>query len=151
MEEEPFLLPVGSIIREPVGGTYVVEALLGKGGFGAVYLVREQHGKQRVFALKEETTPNRYRRASFSAEADILRRLQHPALPQVYRVFEDGQQQRGYMLMEYIEGQNLDVLWREQPGRHFSLPRVLELLEPIVDALMYLHRQTPPIVHRDIK
>ena len=151
MEEEPLLLPPGSIIREPAGGTYVVEALLGKGGFGAVYLVREQHGQRQQFALKEEITPNRYHRASFSVEADILRRLQHPALPRVYRVFEDRQHQRGYMLMEYIAGQNLDILWREQPEQHFSLPQVLELLAPIVDALIFLHQQDPPIVHRDIK
>ena len=151
MEEDSVFLPPGSIIREPVGGTYVVEALLGQGGFGAVYLVREQHGKQDVFALKAERTPTRFHRASLSVEADILRRLQHPALPYVYRVFEDGQQQRSYMLMEYIAGKNLDALRREQPEERFPLLRVLDILGPVVDALIYLHHQDPPVIHRDIK
>ena len=151
MDEEPLLLPIGSIIRDPVGGTYVVEALLGQGGFGAVYLVRERHTKQQVFALKEEINPDRYRRASLTVEADILRRLQHSALPRVYHVFEDIQRQRSYMLMEYIAGQTLDTLRRAQPEQRFPLPLALELLEHIVDALIYLHRQEPPIVHRDVK
>jgi eukaryotic-like serine/threonine-protein kinase len=149
-EEEQFLLPIGSIIRDPLGDAYVVEAWLGQGGFGAVYLVREQHGQQ-VFALKEEIHPNRFRRARFTVEADILRRLEHPALPRVYRVFEDVQRQRSYMRMEYIAGRNLDALRREQPEKRFSVSRTFELLEPIVDALIYLHQQNPPIVHRDVK
>jgi serine/threonine protein kinase len=151
MDEEPFLLSKGSIIRDPVGSTYVVEALLGQGGFGAVYLVREQHDKQRVFALKEEIHTNRYRRASFTVEADILSRLRHSALPRVYHVFEDVQRLRSYMLMEYIDGQNLDALRREQPEKRFPLPLALKHLAPIVEALIYLHQQDPPIVHRDIK
>lgn len=150
-EEEQFLLPPGSIIRDPLGDAYVVEAWLGQGGFGAVYLVREQHGQQRMFALKEEIHPNRFRRARFTVEADILRRLEHPALPRVYRVFEDAQRQRSYMRMEYIAGQTLDALRREQPEKRFALPQALELLTPIVDALTYLHNQDPPIVHRDVK
>lgn len=149
-EEEQFLLPIGSIIRDPLGDAYVIEAWLGQGGFGAVYLVREQHGQQ-VFALKEEIHPNRFRRARFTVEADILRRLEHPALPRVYRVFEDAQRQRSYMRMEYIEGQNLDALRRDQPEKRFSVHQTLELLAPIVDALIYLHHQNPPIVHRDVK
>ena len=55
------------------------------------------------------------------------------------------------MLMDYIEGLNLDILRVEQPERRFSLPLVLAIMKPIVDALIYLHSQNPPIVHRDIK
>ncbi len=150
-EEQQFLLSIGSIVRDPGGDTYVVEALLGQGGFGAVYLVRERHNTHQVFALKEEISANRYRRASFSVEADILRRLDHPALPRVYRVFEDVQRQRSYMLMEYIAGLNLDALRRLQPEQRFPLRQMFDLLAPIVDALNYLHQQNPPIVHRDIK
>ena len=36
-------------------------------------------------------------------------------------------------------------------GRCFPLSQVLVLMEPIVDALKYLHAQDPPIVHRDVK
>ncbi len=55
------------------------------------------------------------------------------------------------MLMDYVQGKNLETLLQEQPEKRFSLPLVLTLMVPIVDALIYLHHQNPPIVHRDIK
>src|SRR5437588_10507960 len=55
------------------------------------------------------------------------------------------------MLMDYIEGRDLEALRNEQPDELISLPLVLTLMAPIVDALVYLHHQDPPIVHRDIK
>jgi serine/threonine protein kinase len=55
------------------------------------------------------------------------------------------------MLMDYIQGRNLNDLRKEQPQQRFTLPVAMALLAPIVDALIYLHRQDPPIVHRDIK
>src|SRR5258708_8562221 len=55
------------------------------------------------------------------------------------------------MLMDYIQGRDLEALLKEQPERCFSLPLVMAIMTPIVDALIYLHGQDPPIVHRDIK
>ena len=129
----------------------MVERLLGKGGFGAVYLVRDRHVRQRLFALKEVIDPSRRDRERFIFEAEVLKRLNHRALPHVYQVFEHEKFRRVYMLMDYIEGRDLEVLLAEQPGQRFSLPLALALMTPIVDALIYLHSQNPPIVHRDIK
>ncbi|HKV58867.1 MAG TPA: serine/threonine-protein kinase, partial [Ktedonobacteraceae bacterium] len=84
-------------------------------------------------------------------EAEVLKRLHHRALPRVHRVFENANLKRVYLLMDYIEGRNLENLQKEQPGGYFSLPVVRGLMAPIVDALIYLHTQVPPIVHRDIK
>jgi serine/threonine protein kinase len=55
------------------------------------------------------------------------------------------------MLLEYIAGPTLEVLRRNQPERRFPWPKALLLMTPIVEALIYLHHQDPPIVHRDIK
>jgi serine/threonine protein kinase len=151
MEEEEPLLGRGSVIRDQVGGSYVIERVLGKGGMSVVYLVRAQDNKGGVFALKEEINPDGYRRAGFTFEANLLRRLRHRALPRVYQVFEDVPRHRLYMLMQYVDGQNLDALRREQPERRFPLSLALEVLEPVVDALIYLHQQKPPIVHLDVK
>src|SRR5438876_1388525 len=144
-------LPVGATIQHPDGERYVIESLLGKGGFGAVYLVRDRHIKERLFALKEIIDPNERDRERFIFEAEVLKRLNHSALPHVYKVFEYEKLKRVYMLMDYIEGRNLDTLLGEQPERCFSLPLVLAIMQPIVDGLIYLHGQNPPIVHRDIK
>ena len=140
-------LPVGSI----VGGRYQVEKLLGKGGFGAVYLVRDQRVQQNLFALKEVIDPNIQERKRFVFEADLLRRLDHPALPRVYHVFEDDKNERAYMLMDYVEGSNLEVLRRQQSNKRFSVQQVLSIIAPIMNAVSYLHNQKLPIIHRDIK
>ncbi len=151
MLQEQMVLPVGATIQHSDGERYIIESLLGKGGFGAVYLVRDRHVKEQQFALKEVIDPNSQDRERFIFEAEVLKRLNHRALPHVYKVFEYEKLKRVYMLMDYIEGQNLDILRVEQPDRRFSLPLVLAIMKPIVDALIYLHSQNPPIVHRDIK
>ena len=140
-------LPFGTVLQ----GRYVVENLLGKGGFGAVYLVRDQKVRGNRFALKEVIDQGEQDRKPFIQEGDLLKRLDHPALPRVYRVFEDSEHGRAYILMDYVEGSNLEILRKQQPGERFSLPQVLAIMAPIVDAVTYLHHQQPPIIHRDIK
>src|SRR5438270_1654840 len=151
MQQEQITLPVGATIRSPYGDRYLIEGFLGMGGFGAVYLVRDRRVKERLFALKEVIDPKKRDRERFIFEAEILKRLDHRALPHVYQVFDDSKLKRVYMLMDYIEGRDLEVLRKEQPDERISLPLVLTLMSPIVDALVYLHHQDPPIVHRDIK
>lgn len=147
MQELQAILPVGSVIQ----GRYMVENLLGKGGFGAVYLVRDLRVRQNLFALKEVIDPNKRERERFTFEAALLKRVDHQSLPRVYRVFEDDKHDRAYMLMDYIEGPNLEVLRQRQPNKRFSVRQVLNIMGPIIDAVQYLHDQRPPVIHRDIK
>ncbi len=141
------ILMNGSLVQ----GRYVVEELLGKGGFGAVYLVRDQRVRGNKFALKELIDPSKRERVNFTFEGEVLKRLDHYALPRVYRTFDDDKNYRAYILMDYIEGPNLETLRLRQPEKRFSVAQVMQFIEPIVDALSYLHKQNPPIVHRDIK
>ncbi|HLG61386.1 MAG TPA: serine/threonine-protein kinase [Ktedonosporobacter sp.] len=138
-------LPLGSIIHQ----RYLVESLLGKGGFGAVYLVRDLRVKGNVFALKEVADLSQQGRKSLIFEGDVLKRVDHPALPRVYRTFEDDT--RVYLLMDYIEGPNLELLRKMQPEKRFSVALAMKIMAPIVDAIAYLHALHPPIIHRDIK
>jgi eukaryotic-like serine/threonine-protein kinase len=141
------VLPVGSIIRD----RYIVEELLGRGGFSAVYRVRDLRVKGNMFALKELIDSSKQERDRFTFEGEVLKRLDHPALPRVYRVFEDDKNNRVYMLMDYIEGPNLEVLRQRQPGKRFAVPEVMAIMASVVSAIGYLHKQHPPIIHRDVK
>ncbi len=145
------ILPSGFVVRTPDGNQYSVKGLLGRGGFGAVYLVSEKHAPQNLFALKEITNPDQKERERFLFEGGVLKRLQHPALPRVYQVFDNSRLKRVYILMDFISGQNLEHIRQLQPEKRFPLATTLSLLKSTKEALSYIHRQHPPIIHRDIK
>ncbi|GAC1430987.1 MAG: hypothetical protein NVS4B1_08820 [Ktedonobacteraceae bacterium] len=147
MQDVHATLPRESVVKD----RYIVEDLLGKGGFGAVYRVRDQRVKGNLFALKEVIDPNKEERERFAFECEVLTRLDHPALPRVYRVFEDNKNIRVYMLMDYVSGPNLEQLRQQQPEKRFSLSHAMSIMSPIMSAVGYLHKQQPPIIHRDIK
>ncbi len=151
MLSEQTTLPIGATVQDMNGDRYRVEKLLGKGGFGAVYLVRDRLTQEHQFALKELIEPGEHDYERLLFECETLKRLDHPALPRVYHVFEYAKLRRVYLLMEYIRGKNLEDLREEQPNFRFPLKVVLAIMTPIFDALSYMHRQNPPIVHRDIK
>ena len=128
---------------------YLVEDLLGKGGFGAVYLARDQQAGGAQVAIKELKEPDGNTARRLQSECELLKRLNHASLPQVKGLFEENG--RLYMLMEYIPGPNLEVLRKKRPERKCSFSETVTLLQPIVEAVTYLHQQAPPLLHRDIK
>ncbi len=83
----------------------------------------------------------------FIREALLLARLQHPSIPSLYDYFfEDAS---WYLVMDYISGPTLGH-YMQDTG---SLP-VLEALNyamQLCDVLDYLHKQTPPVIYRDLK
>src|SRR5436305_9937422 len=110
VQEVQSILPVGSVIRE----RYVVESVLGKGGFGVVYRVSDLRVKGNQYALKEVIESHgkdrtRKDKNRFTFEGDVLKRLDHRALPRVYRAFDDDEHERAYLLMDFVDGPNLDI------------------------------------------
>jgi serine/threonine protein kinase len=87
---------------------YRVIELLGQGVSGAVYLVADESTHQSRFALKEVMQAVREERGGFDAAA--LKRLDHLALPCIHRVFHSDN--RLYILMDYVEGSNLEAIMR---------------------------------------
>jgi serine/threonine protein kinase len=130
---------------------YLVMRLLGQGGMGAVY-----HATDRKFgnavALKETFYNDLQLRKAFSHEARLLNRLRHAALPVVTDYFAIGDRQ--FLVMQYIPGKDLEQLLNERKAQGqgvFVTSQVLRWADQLLDALEYLHSQTPPIIHRDIK
>jgi serine/threonine protein kinase len=120
--------------------------LIGQGGMGAVYKVR-QKDLDRIVALKI-LPPGIGRSPEFSnrftREARALAKLNHPGIVTLH---EFGQQDGLYfILMEFVDGVNLAQLMKS--GR-ISPREALAIVPQICDALQFAHDQG--IVHRDIK
>jgi formylglycine-generating enzyme required for sulfatase activity/serine/threonine protein kinase len=127
---------------------YWVAMLIEQGGFGAVYKAWDIV-LDRPCALKEsyETSPEGQRQ--FLREAQILASLTHPNLPRVTDFFtipEQGQ----YLVMDFVEGKSLEEL-RVLAGERLPEAQALGWIAQVLDALIYIHRQDSPVIHRDIK
>lgn len=136
-------LAVGQMLQN----RYRIEALLGQGGFGAVYRAVDLNINFRV-AIKENLDASPEAQRQFAREAALLVRLRHPSLPRVTDTFfVPGW--GSYLVMDLIEGQTLqDML--DHSGA-IDEARAIAWMSQVLDALAYLHTQTPPIIHRDLK
>jgi serine/threonine-protein kinase len=125
---------------------YQIRKLLAQGGMGAIYLAWDILHRRHV-AIKVAYLHVPEARAQFRREADYLQRLSHHSLPRVWEVFSDTQ--RDFLVMEYIPGNNLEDFVNKRGKQPEWL--VLRWADELLDALIYLHSQNPPILHRDIK
>jgi len=139
-------IPPGTLLY----GQYRIERVLGSGGFGHVYLALNQANNQQC-AVKEYLVTGASGQEQLKHEATVLSQLHHPSLP----AFQDAFIERGryYVVLNYIEGNDLTDLIRMARQRNETVPidNVLQWLVSICDAVMFLHNQHPPVIHRDIK
>jgi serine/threonine-protein kinase len=128
--------------------TFTIIKQLAFGGFSAVYLAEDDNRNQVV--LKEAVTnisdaAHVKALELFKREALLLSALNHPHIAKVLDNFiESG---RNYLVLEYIPGDNL----REYVKKHGPLEEnlVIDLMLQMANVLCYLHKQNPPILHRD--
>src|SRR6266581_9772001 len=135
-----------SLVGKVLDGQYQIEALLGKGGMGAVYRARHILLGDRVAIkiLPQEVRTNAEWLRRFRREGQAARRFRHANAVTVYdlRTVADG---NIYMVMEYVEGHTLDAEIKKR-GR-FTAAESFEILEPIMSVLNTAHAMG--VVHRD--
>ena len=134
-----------------IDGKYEVLREIGRGGMSVVYLAMDTH-LNKQWAVKEirkkgsgkndEIVVN-----SLLAEANMMKRLDHPALPRIVDIIDNGV--TIYVVMDYIEGESLDKILLEYGAQPED--KVINWAMQIADALSYLHGQKPPIIYRDMK
>ena len=138
----------GSLVGKALDGQYQIEALLGKGGMGAVFLARHILLGDRVAikVLPPEMRGNTEWLRRFQREGQAARRFRHPNAVTVYdlRTSGDG---TIYLVMEYVEGNTLDAELKKR-GR-FSPAEAVAVLTPVMSVLNAAHAMG--VVHRDLK
>jgi serine/threonine protein kinase len=163
LSDDGFLeTPLGSLIAgsAPDGGSsvlaigdrvgdYELLEFLGEGGMGIVYLARQRH-PERTVALKIIRPALVGRRAlrRFEHEVEMLARLQHPGIAQVYGagIPETSRGPLPYFAMEVVEGRPLTAYAAEHD---LDERRRVELLALVCEAAHHAHLKG--IVHRDLK
>lgn len=153
-------LPVGYQLQE-----YIIEALLGTGGFGLTYLARDNNLQCQV-AIKEylpndlavraagqtvcartdsDTHGYRIGLDGFLAESRVLASFRHPNIVRVTRFFEANN--TAYMVMDYERGEPLRD-WLKQHGP-IDEAQLMKMFVPLLEGLDVVHKAR--VLHRDIK
>jgi hypothetical protein len=140
-----------SVEQLPIGfeldGRYVITRLLGEGGMGAVYRATDKRTR-RDYAVKLLAP-------TLLQEPGALRQLEHEVATahglihsRLCTIFDlKGGNQLPYLVMEYIDGTSLEVLYRE--GKLLSLARFHEVAAQILEGIEFLHDRG--FVHKDLK
>jgi serine/threonine-protein kinase len=127
-------------------GDYEIVAILGAGGMGQVYKVRNVIS-DRIEAMKV-LLPNLGGDSAladrFLREIKVQATLDHPNIARLNTAQQVGNQL--VMLMEYVEGSSIDTLLKNGP---MELSESLQCTSQVLDALSYAHARG--VVHRDIK
>jgi len=135
-------------------GRYRISKTIGQGGMGRVYLANDTRLANRPVAVKEmvvgEGVQEKKAIEDFAREARVLAPLSHPGIPNLIDYFVEGG--RHYLVMEYVAGGDLQR-WLDKQGQGGRVPeaKVLRWARQILDVLVFLHQQKPPIVYRDLK
>lgn len=130
---------------------YRIDALLGKGGMGAVYRAFDT-ALARPVAIKfmhAHLLEQREFKVRFLQEARAAARLQHPHIVPVYAF---GQHEQSlYIVSAFVDGGGLgDYLRRlAAGGQTVPLPETLEVVAQVAEALGFAHSRG--IIHRDVK
>jgi len=134
-------------LRRALGDDYELLSLLGSGGFGRVYRVRDLHLEREVAlkVLNPALTQDSEVVERFRREAQLAARLNHPNIVNIYDIA--GRFGLIWYTMELIDGPSLaQLVEREGP---LPMDRVLRLLREALSALAHAHGMG--LVHRDIK
>ncbi|MEM7203555.1 MAG: tetratricopeptide repeat protein [Planctomycetota bacterium] len=130
-------------------GDYRLVRQIGRGGMGAVYEA-EQASPRRTVALKvigpSLVAPELLRR--FRDEAEVLGRMQHPGIAQVYEAgtFDRGAGEQPFFAMELVDGASLTEACARQ---RLDIGDRVELMAQICDAVQHAHQRG--VIHRDLK
>ena len=138
-------------MKRILGDRYQLGAMIGTGGMSDVFIADDLrlHREVAVKVLRSDLARDPSFVTRFNKEALSVAALNHPGIVSVY---DSGKEETPsgvmpYIVMEYVEGKTLREIIHK--GGRFPLQRAVEIVEGILTALQYSHKNG--IVHRDIK
>ncbi len=132
-------------------GRYIIESVVGKGGMGHVYRIRDTHfsGPVSVRALKEMIPRFSDLQANiinFEREANVLASLRHTGIPRVYDSFTESK--RAYLVLDFIPGSDLEQVLQNTP-QVLDEQTVGRWMIQLCEVVEYLH--SCDVIFRDLK
>lgn len=131
-------------------GPYRIRRVIAAGGMGTVYEAEQEHPR-RIVAVKvlRRDLVSRSALRRFQYETEVLARLRHPGIAQIYEAgtHDDGTGGVPYFVMEHIE--NAQPITQFTREHKLDLRQRLELFAQVCDAVSYGHQNR--IIHRDLK
>lgn len=144
---------MGQLIGKVLRDRYQIQSLLGRQTGRRTFLAKDlQTGAAVVVKLLLFAPDFTWDDLKlFEREAEVLRSLNHAAIPQYLDDFEvETELGKGFALVQtYIEAQSLQA-W-VQSGRTFSEEELRTIAKDLLGILDYLHSRQPPVIHRDLK
>jgi eukaryotic-like serine/threonine-protein kinase len=131
-------------------GNYEIKRIIGSGGMGAVYLaVQEQPRRTVALKVMRSGIASRVALRRFEYESQLLARLQHPGIAQIYEAgtHDDGTGAVPFFAMEYISGATWLLEYAE--NKKLDTKARLQLFLRVCEALRHAHQKG--IIHRDLK
>lgn len=131
---------------------YTVVRVLKSGGMASVYEAECGGVRYAIKEMLDTFTDAKVRQEAinrFMHEALTLARLNHPRIPKIHEHFTE--RGRFYLVMDFVEGQDLEDVLAQRAGSPLPESQVLHLADQICDVLEYLHSQQPPLIFRDLK
>lgn len=126
-----------------------LDRLIGVGGMGAVYAATHRNGREvAVKMLHASLSQDDEVRGRFLREGYVANKIKHPGAVIVLDDDIDDQDGSVFLVMELLEGQTVESLWRHR-GQRLAPSDVLRIADSVLDVLAVAHAQG--IVHRDIK
>ncbi len=155
-------LPIGAKLKNE----YIIEKVLGQGGFGITYRAKDISLNKDVaikeyfpssLAVRESTSSVRSKSndhskdyewalKKFIFEAQTLARFHHENIVRVYRTFEENN--TAYIVLEYVEGQDMEK-WLKKKTHLPTQEELDSIVYKLLDALKNIHANN--VLHRDIK
>lgn len=146
-------MEIANSVGTIVANRYQLAELLGEGGSGSTYrAIRLEDGAAVAIKILSLRHLNDWKQLElFEREAKVLSQLNHPQIPKYLEYFHiDTPENRAFYIVQQLAPGKPLTAW-VQAGWRGTEAEVRDIASQLLEILQYLHQQSPPLIHRDLK